>query len=217
MTIQPGEFLKVIREGDGWWFGVNESSGKHGHFPEAFVEKVPDEPKPAAVAKPPPPPKNQQQPAISGLSAAASGAAARAASFPVNNTAAATSFGDRLVRLWSLTSEVCLRSFEHACGAGTDAFREGLFPYCVHMAEGVLDSGGGPDKNVRLWSLARDGECVASFEHGATVRGVAVSPLDDGFIPAFSASRAAAASIALSRALGVRRARVSLSTPLDPP
>ena len=49
-----------------------------------------------------------------------------------------------------------------------------------NMAEGVLVSGGGPDKNVRLWSLARDGECVASFEHGATVRGVAVSPL--GFI-----------------------------------
>ena len=85
----------------------------------------------------------------------------------------------RLVRLWSLASEACLRSFEHG-GGGTDAFRDALFPYCVHMAEGVLVSGGGPDKNVKLWSLARDGECVASFVHGATVRGVAVSPL--GFI-----------------------------------
>ena len=101
-------------------------------------------------------------------------------SVSVHHNVAATGCGDRKVRLWSLSSNVCLRSFEHAGSVGSDAFRDGLFPFCVHLAEGMLVSGGGPDKNVRLWSLARDGECMANFVHGATVRGVAVSSL--GFI-----------------------------------
>ena len=112
-------------------------------------------------------------------------------SVSVEGDAAATACGDKIVRLWSLTSFTCLREMEHGLsparraslgpGAETDAsaFREGLFPFCVHLAGTVLVSGGGSDKNVKVWNLTDSrptgSECVATLEHGATVRGVLVS------------------------------------------
>ena len=74
----------------------------------------------------------------------------------------------------------CVRSLEHSSGGAGEGFRDGLFPFCVHLLDGVLVSGGGPDKDVKLWSLERGGECIATFVHGATVRGTATSPL--GFV-----------------------------------
>ena len=63
------------------------------------------------------------------------------------------------------------------------AFRDGLFPFCVHLAGAVLVSGGGPDKTVKVWNLAdtyssvgTDPESVTTLAHGATVRGCLISP-----------------------------------------
>ena len=56
----------------------------------------------------------------------------------------------------------------------------------MHLAGAVLVSGGGSDKNVKIWNLADtfstvgDSECVTTLAHGATVRGVVVSP--QGFV-----------------------------------
>lgn len=95
----------------------------------------------------------------------------------------ATACGDRIVRLWSLTTLTCTHTMEHGVSSVGDDFRDGLYPYCVHLqSRHVLVSGGGTEKTVKLWSLANDGstECVATIEHEATVRGVAVS--SKGFI-----------------------------------
>ena len=74
-------------------------------------------------------------------------------SVSVDQDLAATSCGDRLVRLWSLSSFTCVRTLEHGLGDPDDG--KALFPYCVHLLDGVLASGGGPDKSVRLWSLSK--------------------------------------------------------------
>ena len=93
---------------------------------------------------------------------------------------AATGCGDRLVRLWSLQNFSCLRTFKHGASGfvATPVFS-------VRLVGGVLVSGG-EDKTVKLWSLAGAGdeqtESVATLVHGATVRGVAISPR--GFVAA---------------------------------
>ena len=96
----------------------------------------------------------------------------------------ATACGDRQVRLWSLSSLTCTHTLEHSAAlanGGVDDFREGLFPFCVHLLSAhALVSGGGAEKSVKLWSLGGAGECVATMGHDATVRGVAASPA--GFI-----------------------------------
>ena len=118
-------------------------------------------------------------------------------SVSVEGDAAATACGDKIVRLWSISSCTCLRQMEHCAalpggrrlslgeGLETDAkaFRDGLFPFCVHLAGAVLVSGGGPDKNVKVWNLAdtystvgTDNESVTTLAHGATVRGCLISP-----------------------------------------
>ena len=86
----------------------------------------------------------------------------------------ATGCGDKLVRLWSLANYECLRTLMHdtAGWVATPVF-------CVRFYGGVLASGG-EDKTVKLWSVANDGECVVTLTHGATVRGIAISP--KGFV-----------------------------------
>lgn len=93
----------------------------------------------------------------------------------------ATGCGDKLVRLWSLSTYECVRTLMHdtAGWVATPVFS-------VRFYGGVLASGG-EDKTVKLWSVADDGvECVATLPHGATVRGIAISP--KGFVASVGGS-----------------------------
>lgn len=90
-------------------------------------------------------------------------------SVSVDGELAATGCGDRIVRLWSLSSFACVRSLEHHASGFTN------YPvFSVKLSGGVLVSGS-EDKSVRVWTLAGGGECVATLTHGATVKGVAIS------------------------------------------
>ena len=89
-------------------------------------------------------------------------------SVSVEGTLAATGCGDRIVRLWSLSSFTCLRSLVHGSGWASNAV------FSVRLAGGILVTGS-EDKLVRLWSLAGDCECVATLTHGAVVKGVTFS------------------------------------------
>ena len=93
-------------------------------------------------------------------------------SVSVDGQMAATGCGDRNVRLWSLSSYACVRTFTHGSGWSQHPV------FSVRLHRGVLASAG-EDKVVRLWSLeaADDAEpCIATLAHGATVRGIAVLP-----------------------------------------
>ena len=101
----------------------------------------------------------------------------------------ATGCGDRLVRVWSLSQCVCLRTFTHGGGLTVHPVLS------VRLVGGLLASGS-EDGTVRLWSLASasadgggggaasggaDGsggetQLIATLNHGDKVRGVAVSP-----------------------------------------
>jgi WD40 repeat protein len=52
--------------------------------------------------------------------------------------------------------------------------RHGDYVSCVSLARGFLVSGG-HDKKVNVWSLAGDGVCVATAEHGQWVEDVAIA------------------------------------------
>ena len=82
----------------------------------------------------------------------------------------ATGCGDRCVRLWSLSTFNCLRTLEHGVGIMVKPV------FSVRMHGGVLVSGG-EDHAIRVWSLAGEafGELIATLQHGATVRGLAVT------------------------------------------
>ena len=99
---------------------------------------------------------------------------------------AATGCGDGLVRLWSLSTFSCIRTFAH-CGGDKPGLRsmagETFNPVFSVCLKGSLLVSGGHEKTVKVWSL--DGECIATLAHGAAVRGLAVSgPCRDseGFI-----------------------------------
>ena len=90
---------------------------------------------------------------------------------------AATGCGDRLVRLWSLSLSVCLRTFMHGSGMTIHPVLS------VRLLGAGLLVSGSEDNIVRLWSLAVDssgvggsgGECIATLTHGEKVRGLAIS------------------------------------------
>ena len=98
----------------------------------------------------------------------------------------ATACGDRRVRVWSLSTLICTHTLEHIGASDTmpgavEDFREGLFPFAVHLASDcALVSGGGPAKTIKIWSLHGSVECIATLEHKATVRGVVAST--SGFV-----------------------------------
>ena len=116
-------------------------------------------------------------------------------SISVEETLAATGCADTRVRLWSLSSFTCVCILEHGGGGTT-----GVAPiFSVRMMRGgqVLLSGG-QDQKVKLWAIHERGgessqieattsataeikveleaECVATFDHGENVRGIAVMP-----------------------------------------
>ena len=89
------------------------------------------------------------------------------------------------MRLWALASLTCLRSIntlDPEDGASFDMMgqleRLAKCPVLsVRFAGGVLITGGS-NGNIKLWSLAGEeaAECVATFKHGSSVRGLAVMP-----------------------------------------
>ena len=91
------------------------------------------------------------------------------------------------MRLWSLTSFACTRTLTHSGGSPV---------LSVRLLGGVLVSGG-QDKHLRLWSLANNGECIGTYEHGAIVRGLHVSPL--GFIASAGGSMNTRSSLRIWR------------------
>ena len=91
----------------------------------------------------------------------------------VEGDVVATGCRDGCVRLWSLATLTCIRSFEHV--PATKA-TQGFTPtavYSVKLTSGVVISGG-EDTNVRFWSLG-DGACIGKLAHGASVKDVVVS------------------------------------------
>ena len=82
---------------------------------------------------------------------------------------AATGCADGKVRLWSLTTFVCMRTLMH----GMDRVRS------VRCIGSHLIISGGRDERVKLWSLKHPegdaNECLGTLELGANVAGVALS------------------------------------------
>ena len=85
---------------------------------------------------------------------------------------AATGCGDRLVRLWALStgSFECLRTYSHGTGMPAHPVLS------VRLLGGLLVSGG-RDGTLRLWSLERDiaDPCLATLTHGEDVHGLVIS------------------------------------------
>ena len=101
-------------------------------------------------------------------------------SVSVEGGVAATGCGDGHVRLWSLQTFACIRSFAHHGSDGPLRSMAGETHnpiFSVVIKDGLLASGG-HEKTIKVWTL--DGECIATMNHGAAVRGLAISPL--GFI-----------------------------------
>ena len=96
-------------------------------------------------------------------------------SVSIDGDLVATGCGDSKVRLWSLASFQCLRTFEHRGGAnvGVNSFLNNPV-HSVRLSGGVLLSGG-LEQTIKLWSLAPGGSCVATLTHGGTVTGLAIS------------------------------------------
>eukprot|EP00322_Chrysochromulina_rotalis_P000858 CAMPEP_0115877626 /NCGR_PEP_ID=MMETSP0287-20121206/26326_1 /TAXON_ID=412157 /ORGANISM="Chrysochromulina rotalis, Strain UIO044" /LENGTH=553 /DNA_ID=CAMNT_0003333159 /DNA_START=108 /DNA_END=1765 /DNA_ORIENTATION=- len=104
-------------------------------------------------------------------------------SVSVEGDLVATGCRDGLVRLWSLSSFVCVRAIDHRAPVpdGSTAGAESELPcavYSVLLRGGVLVSGG-EDHFLRIWSLMSEPnagvECVAICSHQAVVRGLGVS------------------------------------------
>ena len=97
-------------------------------------------------------------------------------SVSVEANLAATGCGDRIVRLWSLSSYSCLRSFTHGAGLasthGATAVSNLIFS--VRLSGSFLASGSECGR-LCVWSLAGDGECCATLSHGAAIKGLAIS------------------------------------------
>ena len=88
---------------------------------------------------------------------------------------AATCCGDGRACIWSLAKRTCLIKLEHSS--------IGLPLSCVRLLHGVLVSGG--DETIKVWCLKGrsangDPECIATFSHGANVKGVGISK--NGFV-----------------------------------
>ena len=75
-------------------------------------------------------------------------------------------------------SFTCLLSLDHSPGLPLSSVRL-LSGAGLAGGVGVLVSGG-EDRQVKVWSLAAGGACVATLQHGAAVKGLAVSAA--GFI-----------------------------------
>ena len=98
-------------------------------------------------------------------------------SVSVDGGFAATGCGDGRARLWSLASFTCLFSLDHSVGLPLSSVRL--------LGSGLLVTGG-EDRQVKVWSLAGGGGCVATLNHGAAVKGLAVSPA--GFVASVGAN-----------------------------
>ena len=79
---------------------------------------------------------------------------------------AATGCLDGNVRLWSLTTFRCTHTLAH----GSDRVTS------LRLLGPVVVSGG-RDTQVKVWTLAGEGECIGTCDHGAPVLGVEVTPL----------------------------------------
>jgi hypothetical protein len=89
----------------------------------------------------------------------------------------ATGCGDRIVRLWSLETLACTRTFTHGVGLDAKSFSSSaLSVFTVRLLGGVLASGGA-EKTIKLWNTCNreEAECIATLSHGAVVRGLALS------------------------------------------
>ena len=86
----------------------------------------------------------------------------------------ATACADGKVRTYSLVTLECTRTFEAHDGRIA-------IVWTVRLLGGVLVSGGGSDKRVKVWELEDGGAaCVATLEHEARGYGVAVLPSGAG-------------------------------------
>ena len=83
-----------------------------------------------------------------------------------------TACADGCVRTWSLATGELTRTLEHEKG-------KPLWGLCLY---GTMVVSGGDSKTIKVWSLAGDGECVATLANGFNATSLAISPR--GFIVA---------------------------------
>ena len=88
----------------------------------------------------------------------------------------ATGCGDRNVRLWSLSNFACLRTFAHGVGSASapGAVAVSNLIFSVRLADNLLVSGSECGR-LCVWSIAGDGECCTTLNHGAAIKGLAIS------------------------------------------